>query len=90
MFAVAAGVGVWSLVAAWMLRAGQVKPGDVWGSSALGNVLQGTGLIFLAAGILFTNELAAWAPPGESLIRHGPWAIVGIGVALRVRARRRL
>lgn len=88
MFAAAIGLGAWSLAAAWLLHAGRVRPGDVWGWSTTGNVLQGGGLILWAAGMLIGTLDRNASTVEPLLLQYGPAGLVVAGVALRFRARR--
>ena len=90
MFAAAAGIGLWSLVAAWMLRTHRVRPGNVWGWSTLGNALQGVGLVLFSLGMLMSARAGSFGNVELGVFRYGPAFLVLAGVALRMRARRKM
>ncbi len=85
------GLASWSLAGFVMLVRGVVPPGDVWGWSRTGNLLQSVGLVLVAA-VLIVGALAG----GRSVlgipwrvIQFAPWAVVVAGVIMRQWARRR-
>ncbi len=84
------GLAAWSLAGFVMLARGVVRPGDVWGWSRPGNLLQGVGLVLVAAMLIVQSLFGGRSVLGIPwlVIQFAPWAVVVAGIVMRQWARR--